>query len=156
MIWFSGNVRWQLNISRFYEFQLWSLVKTRWRIGHWSQNTWLQVAYLCTDIFNLVILPRDFVMQRQILINVVIFVACVLNLLLNPQRPHYRWQRAGKWSLIFGSWQSPDILRSHFYRSTIAWTPPTAIYREYTVFWFQFHWSLFPRVQLTIHQYWFR
>ena len=34
----------------------------------------------------------------------------------------------------FGSWQSPDISRSHLYRGTIAWTPPTAIYQEYTVF----------------------
>ena len=33
-----------------------------------------------------------------------------------------------------GSWQSPDISRSHLYRGTIAWTPPTAIYRAYTVF----------------------
>ena len=33
----------------------------------------------------------------------------------------------------FGSCQLPDISRSHLYRSTIAWTPPTAIYREYTV-----------------------
>ena len=33
----------------------------------------------------------------------------------------------------FGSCQSPDISRSHLYRGTIAWTPPTAIYREYTV-----------------------
>ena len=32
-----------------------------------------------------------------------------------------------------GSWQSPDISRSHLYRGTIAWTPPTAIYRAYTV-----------------------
>ena len=34
----------------------------------------------------------------------------------------------------FGSWQSPDISRSHLYCGTIAWTPPTAIYRAYTVF----------------------
>ena len=33
-----------------------------------------------------------------------------------------------------GSWQTPDISRSHLYRGTIAWTPPTTIYREYTVF----------------------
>ena len=32
----------------------------------------------------------------------------------------------------FGSCQSPDISRSHLYRCTIAWTPPTVIYREYT------------------------
>ena len=32
-----------------------------------------------------------------------------------------------------GSWQSPDISRSHLYRGTIAWTPSTAIYRAYTV-----------------------
>ena len=34
----------------------------------------------------------------------------------------------------FCSWQPPDISHSHLYRGTIAWTPPTAIYREYTVF----------------------
>ena len=34
----------------------------------------------------------------------------------------------------FGSWQTPDISRSHLYRGTIAWTPPTAIYRAYTVY----------------------
>ena len=33
----------------------------------------------------------------------------------------------------FGSWQTPNISRSHLYRGTIAWTPPTAIYRAYTV-----------------------
>ena len=33
----------------------------------------------------------------------------------------------------FGSWQSPYISHSHLYRGTIAWTPPTAIYREHTV-----------------------
>ena len=97
------------------------------------QNTWLQVAYLCTGGFNLEILPRGFVMQRQILINVIIFVAYMLNLPLNTQRPYHRSQRTGKLGLDFGSWQSPDISRSHLYRSTIAWTPPTTIYREYTV-----------------------
>ena len=46
--------RWQLNISRFYELQLWSLVKTKRRVRQRSpQNTWLQVDYLCTDDFNL-------------------------------------------------------------------------------------------------------
>ena len=33
----------------------------------------------------------------------------------------------------FGSWQSPDILCSHLYRRTIAYTPPTAIFREYNL-----------------------
>ena len=39
----------------------------------------------------------------------------------------------------FGSWQTLDISRSHLYRGTIAWTPPTAIYRAYTVMWKLFH-----------------
>ena len=72
-------------------------------------------------------------MQRQILINVMIFFAYALNLPLNTQRPHHRSQRARKLGLDFGSWQSPDISRSHFYRGTFPWTPPTAIYRAYTV-----------------------
>ena len=71
-------------------------------------------------------------MQRQILINVMIFFAYALNLPLNTQRPHHRSQRAGKLGLDFGSWQSPDISRSHLYRGTFPWTPPTAIYRAYT------------------------
>ena len=74
-------------------------------------------------------------MQRQILINVMIFFAYALNLPLNTQRPHHRSQRAGKLGLDFGSWQSPDISRSHLYRGTFPWTPPTAIYRAYTVLW---------------------
>ena len=72
-------------------------------------------------------------MQRQILINVMIFFAYVLNLPLNTQRPHHRSQRAGKLGLDFGSWQSPDISRSNLCRGTFPWTPPTAIYRAYTV-----------------------
>ena len=67
------------------------------------QNTWLQVAHLCTDCFNLEILPRGFVMQRQILINVIIFFAYVLYLPLNTQRPDHRSQHAGKLGLDFGS-----------------------------------------------------
>ena len=63
-----------------------------------------------------------------------IFVAYELNLPLNMEKPHYRSQRAGEWSLIWAhDSQSPDISRSHLYRGTIAWTPPTAIYRAYTV-----------------------
>ena len=46
-------------------------------------------------------------MQRQILKSVIIFVAYVLNLPLNPHRPHYRSQRAGKWSLILAHDRRP-------------------------------------------------
>ena len=46
-------------------------------------------------------------MQRQILINVIVFVAYVLNLPLNTLRPHYRSQRAGKWSLILAHDRRP-------------------------------------------------
>ena len=62
----------------------------------WKQNdgwgndlrkkTWLQVDYLCTDGFNSEILPRGFVLQCQILKNV-IFVAYVLNLPLKHIGP---------------------------------------------------------------------
>ena len=34
------------------------------------------------------------------LLNVIIFVVCVLNLLLNMPKPHYRSQRAVEWSVI--------------------------------------------------------
>ena len=44
----------------------------------------------------------------------------------------------------FGSWQSPDISCSHLYRGTIAWTPPTAIYREYTVIGIPTHKTALP------------
>ena len=49
-----------------------------------------------------------------------------------------------------GSWQSPDISRAHLYRGTIAWTPPTAIYRAYTVFrnyWKGKHLFMFPKIK---------
>ena len=66
------------------------LVKTKWRVEQRSpQNTWLQVDCLYTDGLNLEILTRGFVMQRQILINVIIFVAYMLNFPLNIQMPHY-------------------------------------------------------------------
>ena len=58
-----------------------------------------KLIFLCTNSFNLEILPQGFVMQRLILINVNTFVAYMLNLPLNTQRPHYFSQRAGKWSL---------------------------------------------------------
>ena len=63
-------------------------MKTKWWVGQRSpQNTWLQVDYLCADSFNLEILPCGFVMQRQILVYVIIFVAYVLNLLLTGKAP---------------------------------------------------------------------
>ena len=69
---------------------------------------------LCTDGFNLEILPPDFVMQRQILINVIVFAAYVLNLPLNTQRPHHCSQRAGKWSFILAH-DSRPIYRAPTY-----------------------------------------
>ena len=71
-------------------------------------------------------------MQDQILINVTLLIAYVLNLPLNTQRPHYHSICAGEWSLIWAH-DSRLINRAHLYRGTIAWTPPTVIYREYTV-----------------------
>ena len=46
-------------------------------------------------------------MQHQILINVITFVAYVLNLPLNTQRSHPRSQRAAKWSLILAHDRRP-------------------------------------------------
>ena len=48
-----------------------------------------------------------FVMQHQILINIIIFVAYVLNLPLNTQRSHSRSHRARKWSLILAHDRRP-------------------------------------------------
>ena len=41
-----------------------------------------------------------FVLQRQLLISDMIFVAYELNLPLNMEKSHYRSQRAVEWSLI--------------------------------------------------------
>ena len=72
-----------------------------------------------------------FVLQRQLLISDMIFVAYELNLPLNMEKPHYRSQRAGEWSLIWAH-DSRPIYR--LYRGTIAWTPPTAIYIGLTLY----------------------
>ena len=42
-----------------------------------------------------------FVLQRQLLISDMIFVAYELNLPLNMEKPPYHSQRAGEWSLIW-------------------------------------------------------
>ena len=77
------------------------------QVNDLHKNEWLQVEYLCQDGFNSENLPNGFVMQHQILINVIIFVAYVLNLPLNTQRSHSRSQRAGKWSLILAHDRRP-------------------------------------------------
>ena len=98
-------------------------MKTKWRAWQRSpQNTWLQVDYLCTDGFNLEILRRydirclraEFTAKHE----------------KAPLSLTTRWWMEPD----LGSWQSPDISRSHLYRGTIAWAPPTAIYRAYTVY----------------------
>ena len=104
-------------------------MKTKWRVGQQSpQNTWHQVYHLCTEGDNLEILPRGFIMQRQILINV-IFVAYVLNLLLNTQRkmePGFRLMTVARYMVLpLISWYHcldptvRDILRVHCNRTTI-------------------------------------
>ena len=100
------------------------------------ETIWLQVDFLCTDGFNSEILPRSFVMQCQILINVNIFFAYVLNSPLNTQRPHYRSQHTGKWNLILAQDRHPiyrtltyiavPLLGSHQpqnIESTLYWDP---------------------------------
>ena len=42
-----------------------------------------------------------FVLQRQLLISDMIFVAYELNLPLNMEKPQYRSQRAGEWNQIW-------------------------------------------------------
>ena len=133
VIWNSGNVRRQLNISRFYEIG--SLDKTTWRAGHRSaQNAWLRVGYSRGDNFGLKIALRSFVMQRWIFykrschsLSTCWICGCTcktpLSLISRRNKEH---------DVYF--WQPPHISRSHLYRSTIPWTPKTAIYRECTVF----------------------
>ena len=109
----------------------------------WKQNggqdndlrktTQLQVDFLCTDGFNSEILPRGFVIQHRILINVNIFIALCAEFATKHTKAPLSLTTHWKMEPNFRSWQTPDISRSHLYCSTIAWTPPTAIYREYTV-----------------------
>ena len=90
----------------------------------WKQNggqdndlrktTCFKLIFLCTDGFNSEILLRNFVMQCKILINVNIFIAYLLTLSLNTQRPHYRSQCAGKWNLILAH-DSRPIYRASTY-----------------------------------------
>ena len=87
-----------------------------------AKKTWPQIDFLCTDSFNSEILPLFLVMQSQIWINFNIFVAYVLNLLPNTQRPQLSLTTRWKMEPDSGSWQMPDISRSHLYRGTIAWT----------------------------------
>ena len=91
----------------------------------WNQNdgqdndlrktTLLEVDFLCTDGFNWENLPHSFVIQRQILINGNVFVAHLLNLPLNTQRPHYRSQHAGKWNLISAHERQPIYSAPSYY-----------------------------------------
>ena len=55
-----------------------------------------------------------FVLQRQLLISDMIFIAYELNLPLNMEKPHYCSQRAGEWSLIWAH-DSRPIYRALIY-----------------------------------------
>ena len=91
-------------------------------------------------------------MQHQILINVIIFVAYVLNLPLNTQRSHSRSQRAGKWSLILAHDRRP-IYRAPTYIAVPLLGPHQPRYirltlyhgcwcQAYTVSWLLMSWLL--------------
>ena len=98
-----------------FTIKLWFLVKTKWWEEQRSpQNTRLQADNLCTGGLNMGILPPGFAMQRHILINAILFVAYMLNLPLTMQKPHYRSQRAWKWSLILAH-DSRPICRTPTY-----------------------------------------
>ena len=73
-------------------------------------------------------------MQHQILINVIIFVAYVLNLPLNTQRSHSRSQRAGKWSLILAHDRRP-IYRAPIYIAVPLLGPHQPRYIGLTLYW---------------------
>ena len=72
-------------------------------------------------------------MQHQILINVIIFVAYVLNLLLNTQRSHSRSQRAGIWSLILAHDRRP-IYRAPTYIAVPLLGPHQPRYIGFTLY----------------------
>ena len=73
-------------------------------------------------------------MQHQILINIIIFVAYVLNLPLNTQRSHSRSQRAGKWSLILAHDRRP-IYRAPTYIAVPLLGPHQPRYIGLTLYW---------------------
>ena len=73
-------------------------------------------------------------MQHQILINVIIFVAYVLNLPLNTQRSHSRSQRAGKGSLILAHDRRP-IYRAPTYIAVPLLGPHQPRYIGLTLYW---------------------
>ena len=119
-------------------FDLWWKQNGR-QDSYLCKTTWLQVDFLCTEGFNSEILLRGFVMHRQIMINVNIFVAYVLNLPLNTERPNYRsnaqvngtwfWLMTDAWyiALPLISWYhcldptSRDISRVHCISSISRW-----------------------------------
>ena len=119
-------------------FDLWW--KQNGGYGSDLQNTWLQVDYLCTDGFNLEIL------QHGLYCNVNFekwHDICCLRAEFTAKHGKAPLTLTTRWWMEpdLGSWQSPgDISRSHLYRGTIAWTPPTAIYRAYTVSWLLMSW----------------
>ena len=79
-----------------------------------------------------------FVMQHQILINIIIFVAYVLNLPLNTQRSHSCSQRAGKWSLILAHDRRP-IYRAPTYIAVPLLGPHQPRYIGLTLYMQNFH-----------------
>ena len=91
-------------------------------------------------------------MQRQILINANIFIAYVLNLPLNTQRPQYHSQRAGKWNLILAH-DSRPIYRAPTYIAVPLLGPHQPRYIESTLYNFRI-----PFTELTpkpvFHQIW--
>ena len=75
-----------------------------------------------------------FVLQRQPLINDMIFVAYELNLPLNMEKPHYRSQRAGEWSLIWAHGSRP-IYRALTYIAVPLLGPHQPRYIGLTLYW---------------------
>ena len=76
----------------------------------WKQNGWhdsdlrkingIKLTIYAQTAFKFGNSKTGFVLQQHILISVIIFVAYELNLPLNMEKPHYRSQRTGEWSLI--------------------------------------------------------
>ena len=96
--------------------------------------------WLCISVIGLM---RSFIPWWQIIKIIVFWRKKKETMLLDPSR----WQT----SRVLTHW-GPDKMAAIFQTTFSKAFSRMKIYE----FWLRFHWSLFPRVQLTIFQHWFR